>query len=341
MIRPSILAVTFFFAGAASAHHAFSAFYDTDNVGEIEGEVIETFWINPHAGFRIRTDDGEVWNIETAPVNRLQRLGLAESVSVGDRVGFVGAFSRLGRNEVLATNMIMPSGEEVLLDPGFARRLGLGDRVSGAGGPGAGGSGAAADIGSAEANGIYRVWSRARSPDDRDPERTLTETALAAMDAWDPVTEDPALRCIAPGMPVAMDTPFPMAFEEGDGQILLRIEQWDGLRTIHMGSGTADEDPANSLMGHSVGRWDGQTLVVETKDISWPYVDEFGTPKSDGYTLVERFTFSEDSTAMTWEATATDPATYIGPAFLGSIGYAWVPGEEIKPYNCTIAGETP
>ncbi|MDD9999170.1 MAG: DUF6152 family protein [Rhodospirillaceae bacterium] len=336
MIRSSIVAMIFLFAGSAAAHHAFSAFYDTDNVGEITGEVIETLWINPHAGFRIRTDDGEVWNIETAPVNRLQRLGLDGSVSVGDRVGFVGAFSRLGRNEVLATNMIMPGGEEVLLDPGFAGRLGLRDRATGAGG-----SGAAAEASSDEPEGIYRVWTRARSPEDRDPERTLTEAAQAAVEAWDPVTDDPALRCIAPGMPVAMDTPFPLALEERDGQILMRIEQWDGLRTIHMESGVAEEDLEDSLMGYSAGRWEGQTLVVETTDISWPYVDEFGTPKSDEYMLVERFTFNEDSTAMTWEATATDPATYVGPAFLGSVSYAWVPGEEIKPYNCTIAGETP
>ncbi len=337
MIHPGILAVIFLFAGAASAHHAFSAFYDTENVGEITGEILETFWINPHAGFRIRTDDGEVWNIETAPVNRLQRLGLAESVSVGERVGFVGAFSRLGRNEVLATNMILPGGDEVLIDPGFAGRLGLEDRVS----PTGGGSAVAADIELVEPDGIYRVWSRVPGPNDRGPERTLTAAALASVEAWDPVTDDPALRCIAPGMPVAMDTPFPIAFEEGDGQILLRIEQWDGLRTIHMESGTAGEDPDDSLMGHSLGRWEGQTLVVETTNMSWPYVDEFGTPKSDAYSLVERFSFSGDSTAMTWEATATDPATYIGPAFLGSVSYAWVPGEEIKPYNCTIAGETP
>ena len=331
MIRSSILAMTFLFAGVASAHHAFSAFYDTDNVGEITGEIVETFWINPHAGFRIRTDEGEVWNIETAPVNTLQRLGLAESVNVGDRVGFVGAFSRLGRNEVLATNMILPSGEEVLIDPGFAQRLGLDDRVSGAGS-----AGTLANAGSGEANGIYRVWSRARSPQDRSPERTLTEAARAAVDAWDPVIDDPALRCIAPGMPVVMDTPFPLAFEEGDGQILLRIEQWDGLRTIHMASATAGEAPAPSLMGNSVGRWEGRTLVVETTDMSWPYVDEFGTPKSGGYALVERFTFSDDNTAMTWEATATDPATYVGPAYLGRASYTWVAGEEIKPYNCTI-----
>ena len=253
---------------------------------------------------------------------------------MGDQVTFTGAFSRLGRNEVLATNMTLPSGEEVLLDPGFARRLGLADRVAGNQGEEASGSEAAVEI--AQQDGIFRVWSRARSPDDRDPERTLTETALAAMDAWDPVIDDPALRCIAPGMPVAMDTPFPIAFEEGDGQILLRIEQWDGLRTIHMESVPAEEDPADSVMGHSVGRWEGQTLVVETTNISWPYVDEFGTPKSEDYALVERFTFSEDNSAMVWEATATDPATYNGPAFLGSVSYAWVPGEEIKPYDCTI-----
>lgn len=337
MIRPGFSVVIFLFAGAVSAHHAFSAFYDTDNVGEITGEIIETFWINPHAGFRIRTDDGEVWNIETAPVNRLQRLGLAESVSVGERVGFVGAFSRLGRNEVLATNMILPGGEEVLIDPGFAGRLGLEDRVS----PAVGGSAVAADIELDEPNGIYRVWSRVPGPQDRDPERRLTASALASVEAWDPVTDDPALRCIAPGMPVAMDSPFPIAFEEGDGQILLRIEQWDGLRTIHMESGTAGEDPVDSLMGHSLGRWEGQTLVVETTHMSWPHVDEFGTPKSDAYSLVERFTFSEDNTALSWEATATDSATYVGPAFLGSVGYIWVPGEEIKPYNCTIAGEAP
>lgn len=334
MIRIPLTILALCLASAASGHHAFSAFYDTDNIGDIRGELIEIFWINPHTSFRIRTEDGEVWNVETAPVNRLQRIGLEGSVDVGDQVTFTGAFSRLGRNEVLATNMTLPSGEEVLLDPGFARRLGLADRVAGNQGEEAIGSEAAVEI--AQQDGIFRVWSRARSPDDRDPERTLTEAALAAVDAWDPITDDPALRCVAPGMPVAMDTPFPIAFEEGDGQILLRIEQWDGLRTIHMESVPAEEDPADSIMGHSVGRWEGQTLVVETTNISWPYVDEFGTPKSEDYALVERFTFSEDNSAMVWEATATDPATYTGPAFLGSVSYAWVPGEEIKPYDCTI-----
>ena len=331
MIRAVVFILAAFSSGAVLAHHAFSAFYDTDNVGDIEGEIVETFLINPHAGYRIRTDDGEIWNIETAPINRLQRLGLADAVTVGDRVIFSGAFSRLGRNEVLATNMTMPNGQEVLLDPGFANRLGLADRVARGGG-----DEPQAVVEGDEPEGIYRVWSRARGPNDLDPERTFTAAALAAREAWDPIVDDPALRCIAPGMPVAMDTPFPFALEEGDGRILIQIEQWDARRSIHMGTDLDPQAQPDSLMGYSVGRWEGRTLVVETSNISWPYVDEFGTPKSDDYTIVERFTFSEDNRAMTWEATANDPYTYEGPAFLGSAGYEWVPGEEIKPYNCSL-----
>ncbi len=341
-LLPAVMAATLLFkAGMALGHHAFSAFYDTANVGDLRGELIEIHWVNPHTRFTLRTPDGDVWNVETAPVNRLQRLGLAGVVSVGDTVTFIGAFSRLGRNEFLTTHMALPAGGEVALDPGLAGRLGLGDRVSPGGADAtvatADSSAASGEMGPGpQPEGIFRVWTRTESPQDRTPRRSFTETALAARDAWDPVTDDPALRCIAPGMPVVMDTPFPIAFEENDDGILLRIEQWDALRTIHLDSNTGADNPPGSHMGHSVGRWEDQTLVVETTAMSWPYVDEFGTPKSDGYTLVERFAFSEDGRGMTWEATATDPATYSEPAYLGRVSYSWVPGVEIKPYNCTI-----
>ena len=107
-----------------------------------------------------------------------------------------------------------------------------------------------------------------------------------------------------------------------------------------MGSEMCIRDRDDSLMGFSRGHWEGRTLVVETTNISWSYVDEFGTPKSDDYRIVERFSFADDYRSMTWEATATDPMTYEGPAFLGRAGYEWVAGEVLKPYNCTIANES-
>lgn len=335
MVRAGISVLLLTFSSVAMAHHSFGAFFDVDNVGEIEGELIEVFWVNPHATFTVRTDGGEIWTIETAPVNRLQRLGLANTVDVGDRVGFYGAMSRLGRNEILAINMTMPSGEEVLLDPGLTGRFGLQSRVAEPASVEE-----VVDSSPEEPEGIYRVWSRARGPDDLDPDRTFTAAALAAREAWDPVIDDPALRCVEPGMPVVMDTPFPIAFEEADDGVILRIEQWDGVRMIYIDDDSVTDAWPNSLMGHSLGRWDGRTLIVETSNISWPYVDEFGTPKSDDYRLVERFTFSADNRRMSWEATANDPLTYEAPAFLGRAGYEWIPGEEVKPYDCTIAAET-
>ncbi len=53
--------------------------------------------------------------------------------------------------------------------------------------------------------------------------------------------------------------------------------------------------------------------------------------------MVERISYNEDNRQMSWEATFSDPATYEGQAFLGRAGYKWLLGEEIKPYNCTLA----
>jgi hypothetical protein len=333
MTRSGTLLAVLLLAGNAHAHHSFGAFFDVQTVGEISGELVEAHWVNPHTTFSVRTDNGELWTIETAPVNSLQRMGLANTVSVGDRVAFYGAFSRIGRNELLAINMTLPDGREVLLDPGLTPRFGLQSRVSADANPEV-----ETTTDNSAPEGIYRVWSRARGPDDLDPERTFTDAALAAREAWNPVEDDPALRCVAPGMPVVMDTPFPLAFEAGDDQVILKIEQWDGERVIHLESGATP--PEASPMGHSEGRWEGRTLVVETSNISWPYVDEFGTPKSDDYEIVERFTFGDDYRSMTWEAIATDPLTYEGSAFLGRAGYEWVAGEVLKPYDCTIANES-
>ena len=96
LIRVSIFILAAFVASLASAYHSFSAFLDNDNVDDIKGEIVEKFWVNPHASVKIRSESGEIWNIETAPVNRLQRLRLDWTINVGDQVTFSDAFSRLG-----------------------------------------------------------------------------------------------------------------------------------------------------------------------------------------------------------------------------------------------------
>ena len=62
---------------------------------------------------------------------------------------------------------------------------------------------------SSEARGIFRVWTVGRGGNEPGPEASFTVAALAGRAAYDPLTEDPALSCIAQGMPVLMDNPFP------------------------------------------------------------------------------------------------------------------------------------
>ena len=51
--------------------------------------------------------------------------------------------------------------------------------------------------------------------------------------------------------------------------------------------------------------------------------------------IVERFTLSDDAQRMTWEATVTDPVNLIEPGVVRQ-GYEWVPGEEIREFDCTL-----
>ena len=182
--------------------------------------------------------------------------------------------------------------------------------------------------------GIFRVWAREGLSGSR-PRNPLsfTPVAVAARSAWDPLTDDPSLRCIAPGLPNAMLSPFPFEFiDEGDA-IRLRVEEWDAVRTIHMGQNPEAVTP--SPLGYSVGRWEGRTLVVRTSRVNWPLLDGDGTPQSGDVQIVERFTISEDENRLDFEITATDPENLTEPA-IWDARYIWNPGVDIKPFECAF-----
>ena len=88
-------------------------------------------------------------------------------------------------------------------------------------------------------------------------------------------------------------------------------------------------------MGRSVGRWEGRTLVVETSDMDWRYVDDLGTPQSEDAVMEERFTMSEDGVRLDWIARITDPVNFTEPVVMEG-AWTWVPGHEIKPFDCAL-----
>jgi hypothetical protein len=167
------------------------------------------------------------------------------------------------------------------------------------------------------------------------PQHSFTPSAAAARAAWDPLTDDPGLTCVAQGMPGVMVNPFPIELIDEGERIVLRVEEWDTQRIIFMSEEGAVDVPASPL-GHSVGRWDGDTLIVRTTKISWPHYDDVGTPQSADTVVEERFTLADNGSRLEYVQTAVDASAFTEPAV--KKGHFWLEaGAQIKPYDCQLA----
>ena len=327
------------FPVASSAHHSYSSTYDVASITELEGEVTRVLWQNPHVRFtiRVRNDRGleALWEIEANSVSILRRMGISPDIlKVGDRVRVAGNPARRGASGVFAHNVFLPGGQEVILWPGAAARwskrtVGTSETWL-----------ATAGKGSDPKRGIFRVWSTSLAtpflfPDDIDPKsHPLTPGARAAAVRFDAVRDNPLQNCAPKGMPTIMEQPYPMEFVEQRGDILLRLEEYDTLRTIHMKASAGTNPAALTLLGYSVGRWDRNTLVVTTTRTSWRHFNTVGIPLGAAAEMVERFTPSADGSRLDYQLTVTDPETFTKPVVLTK-HWIWLPDIKISPYQCT------
>lgn len=318
-------------APATLSHHSITATFDVNEVVEIEGEVTRVLWRNPHIRLTVRAVDsaGQVadWTIEGGAVSRLARWGVPEGVlELGDTITLAGFRSRRRSNEMYGQNLLLPDDREVLLDHRSGPRW-REDAI--------GGQRLSVDAASSSAS-LFRVWtSDGQNYDDVTDNYPLTDSARAAWAAFDPVRDNPNYGCLPKGMPTIMQQPFPVEFVDLGDEIHLRIEEYDLVRFISMNGEPPAPSAPPTILGDSSGYWEGDTLVVRTMNIDWPYsFGQAGIPQSDAVELVERFTVSDDGSRLDYEITSIDPATYTQPLTLRK-SYFWVPGLEILPFECT------
>jgi hypothetical protein len=183
------------------------------------------------------------------------------------------------------------------------------------------------------AQGIFRVWTPRGRP--IATELPLTGAARAAAAAYNALTDDPALKCVAPGMPAMLDTPYPVEFVDQGDRIQVRYEEWDGQRTVYMNPANGPAVQAPSSKGVSFGRWNGTTLEIFTLYIDYPYFDDVGTPQSGSVTVFERYMPNDAYTRLDWEVSVTDASTFTVPVVQRGF-MAFEPGERIKPFNCEL-----
>jgi hypothetical protein len=321
----------------AAGHHS-TAEFDFAATTELDGEVAEVFWRNPHVQLTLRTSDvqgvEQVWDLEAQDVNSLGRRGLgADTIQVGDRVKVAGNPSRRNARSLFVTNLLLPSGTEVRLR-GEATAPRWSTATAGFAAP----TRADARPDALAARGVFRVWLRSGGPGPGLADMPLTSSAQAAVARWTP-SDDSSLRCIGAGMPAAMTIGgqiHPIEIVERDGDIVVRIETFDRVRRIRMSEGAAAAAEPGTPLGFSVGRFEGETLVVRTTRIEGGQLDGDGrVPLSAAVVVDERFTPLAATDQLVYERTVTDPATLTEP-FSARWIYDWRPELVVEPFECTV-----
>jgi len=161
------------------------------------------------------------------------------------------------------------------------------------------------------------------------PAAAMTKAENAAH--W--IDRDPELKCYLPGIPRATYMPNPFQIVQSTSKIQMIYTFSNAARTIHLDQVAGPPD--DTWMGHSVGRWDGDTLVVDVthfNDKTW--FDRAGNFHSDALHVVERFT-PITADALRYEATIEDPKVFTRPWTIAMPIYRRLePNIQLLDYPC-------
>jgi hypothetical protein len=152
---------------------------------------------------------------------------------------------------------------------------------------------------------------------------------------------EPHTRCKPSGGPRQWLTPYGAEFIELPEQKVAYIFDIGGphtYRTIYMDGRTHPTKLTPSFYGHSIGWWEGDTLVVDTIGFNEGFwIDRGQLPHTERLHLLEKYTRTSVG-SMRYEVTIDDPGAYTKP-FTGTSNLRWEDGTELFEYMCQQANQ--
>jgi hypothetical protein len=148
---------------------------------------------------------------------------------------------------------------------------------------------------------------------------------------------EPHTRCKPSGGARQFVTPYGteiVEFRELQQIIVFDIGGPHTFRVIYLDGRPHPKDLEPSYYGHSIGRWEGDTLVVETvgfNEKAW--IDRAGSPHTERLRFIERFTRT-DSNTLKYEVTVDDPGAYTATWSTAPFTMTWGPDRELFEYQC-------
>ena len=294
---------------AAAAHHSRAA-YDLTQEIVVEGTIADLAWKNPHIFMTVETAsaNGERYRleIEVTSVSEAPVLGLTkEAIAPGTHVQ-VRAHPGRGGPRARAVGLAVTTGDGTVYPLNTDARVAIRSAAA------------------VPARSIAGRWA---------PTLESFNGVMAAMRSW-PLTEagrvtaqeatrnftaaTVAVLGICEPFPPPILSVFPdlRTIEVNDETVAMRFEGAVGLameRIVHLDQDEHPADVAPSLMGHSIGRWEGETLVIDTVAFSPHAVGVLFFPSGPSKRLVERLTVMPDRVRMEYVFTLEDPATLAAP----------------------------
>jgi hypothetical protein len=185
--------------------------------------------------------------------------------------------------------------------------------------------------------GMNTVNQRFRPP--------LTLWGQARLDAARPLVgpkaipgeeNSPSLKCDPDGPPKVLNHPNPFEIVQIPGRMFMFFEEQHIWRTIWADGRPLPKDPDPSYLGYAVGKWEGDTFVVDTigfNDKDW--ADAYGNPRSEQTHLTERYRRLNRDT-LELQVTIDDPKSYTKPWVSPPKLHKLEPGWELAEWFCVV-----
>ncbi len=309
----------------ALGHHSY-IHIDRNVVVGFEATVLDFQWRNPHVYIRIgvMNESGKQveWEIESGSTPILAHSGWsADSLKAGDVIS-VRAHPEQGsgRHYALLESLTTPDG--TVLRQGILPSQ--------------------ATATTADISGVWKSRLEAGAPFEVLSalfadfiELPLTAAGQASIDTYNHDTDNPTAVCSGYGLLAGLTSPHYLnQIEILSDRVILRDEWFDAERVIYTDGREHPVGGERTRLGHSIGHWEGDTLVVDTRLFA-PHRSPYGIGLASGVNkhVTERYSLNADGRSLTVEVTLEDP-DYLAERFTGTLNWDYTPDFEFYRYDC-------
>lgn len=320
VIKKLIATALLLACGSATAHHS-HATLDQNDVRVLTGTVTKYGWQMPHVFLKVMAPNREgklvEYSIEMGNPPSMARQGWGkDSLKVGDVITWKGSHDKNKDRAYASAEWVEKDGVRIGTDS------------------------AAEEEGTVlPSTDFSGVWTR-DDPGGFKPhylpptDWPYTPFAKGKVDAFSE-TSNPALACQDPGPPKSTILPYPHRISRPDANtVLIERDMLPTPRVVHLDRNAPRGEP--SVMGHSVGWFEGDQLVVETSNfVADLWGSHTGVDSSDQKHLLERYRLTNGGLGLMVEITLTDPVYLAQPV---TFNHYWkkLPDRELVQAPCTL-----